>query len=146
MTLFVTYCSAEKATEETDLPAVERYRSDRISDVFLAAKIAGVDFRILSGEFGLLAATTPIPYYDHLLTDAEVGNHGKKVARQLADLQPTQVVFFSRQVAADPNVAPYRSVMLAACTAVGVNCAIVELPDRGQSAESLVKLVAEFLD
>ncbi len=128
MKLFVTYCSAAKAGGEGLLPALERYLSDRIREVYRAARAGGADFRILSGEFGLLRASDPIPDYDHLLTSEEVPARSLGIADQLREIQPEQVVLFSRTLQADPNLAPYRQVMRDGCRLAGVAFEIVEIP------------------
>jgi cytoplasmic iron level regulating protein YaaA (DUF328/UPF0246 family) len=46
----------------------------------------GQKFLILSGKYGILEPSDPIPYYDHLLQSSEVSEHSKKVADQLETL------------------------------------------------------------
>ncbi len=100
MTVFCTYCSAEKATTEAPLPALDRYRSERIRRIHAAALAAGQGFFILSGEYGLLAPDDAIPCYDHLLLADEVADHAVKVAAQIERRGITRIIFFSLPLAA----------------------------------------------
>ena len=85
MVLFATYCSAEKDGASGDLPAIKRYTSDRILGVAAAARGAEARFGILSGQFGLISADHPLPYYDHLLQPDEITERAASAARTLAD-------------------------------------------------------------
>lgn len=127
MTIFSTYCSAEKETVEHALPAVERYRSERIRRIYFAALICGAGFFILSGEFGLLTPTEPIPYYDHLLIGDEIEAHSFKVAEQIKQNGITQIIFFTLPVAADETLAAYHDSLRLACQSAAINLSIVEI-------------------
>lgn len=81
--VFCTYCSDDKDRSHEELPAIQRYRSNRIQSVYNAAMSLGFKFLILSGEYGILEASDPIPYYDHLLQSSEVSEHTKRVADQM---------------------------------------------------------------
>ncbi|MGH7600908.1 MAG: hypothetical protein ACREOI_31505, partial [bacterium] len=72
MTAFCTYCSALKSQAPGNIPAMQRYQSLRIRKVCQAAMELGLEFYILSGEFGLIPSQQPIPFYDHLLRPEEV--------------------------------------------------------------------------
>ena len=48
MFAYCTYCSAEKKDTETPIPAVERYKSERIQTIFSLAKAQRIKFLILS--------------------------------------------------------------------------------------------------
>ncbi len=137
MQLFVTYCSAEKAPDEVPLPALARYRSRRIQAVHEAAEKAGADFRILSGKYGLLTAAQKIPHYDHLLTTDVVARHTALVGGQLDEIAPERVVLFSRPVAEDPQIEPYREVMQQACARNGIAFSVIELSDGSLDGEVL---------
>ena len=83
MELFATYCSAEKDGAEGELPAIERYTSERIQGVAAAAKGAQAKFGILSGQFGLITGEHPLPYYDHLLQPEEVSTRAEGAVETL---------------------------------------------------------------
>ena len=78
--LICTICSRDKDPAKGLLPAIRRYRSERIGRIYEKAKRAGAVFAILSGKFGLLPAEEPIPYYDKLLTEADIGPVSEKAA------------------------------------------------------------------
>ena len=128
MTVFCTYCSAEKDRSAEELPALQRYRSSRIDVVYSAAKSLGLGFLILSGEYGILKPRDPIPYYAHLLLSEEVSEHSKLVADQLVALQVKDLIFFTRPETIDENVKPYCECMRLACQKAGIECKFVFLP------------------
>ena len=119
MVLYATYCSAEKDGSSTLLPAIERYQSDRISGVCSAAKIAGATFGILSGQYGLISADHPLPYYDHLLQEGQIGEMTHQVQATLNDWNITEIHWFSVAFEMDPNVKRYQMVMEAAAKNIG---------------------------
>lgn len=127
MTIFSTYCSAEKETADELLPAIERYSSERIRRIYSAAPICGVGFFILSGEFGLLAPTEPIPFYDHLLVANEIATHSLKVAEQIKQHGITQIVFFTLPVALDQSLEAYHDCLRMACQKAAIQLSFVEI-------------------
>ena len=118
MLLFATYCSANKEVGTDDMPAVKRYISDRITGVHAMATAAEARFAILSGQFGLLEAHDPIPYYDHLLHPSELDGMTQRVATTLKEWGISEIRWFSVAFEMDPNVTRYRDVMLRAATQV----------------------------
>lgn len=127
MTVFSTYCSAEKKLDDSPLPAIQRYRSDRIKRIYSAALTCGVGFFILSGEFGLLKPNELIPYYDHLLAADEVEAHRFKVAEQIKQYGITQIIFFTLSVAADQKLEPYHASLRLACQTASIKLSFVEI-------------------
>jgi hypothetical protein len=125
MTVSCTYCSAEKDHSEGELPAIQRYRSPRIKSVYTAAKSLGLGFLILSGEYGILEPSDPIPYYDHLLQSSEVSEHSNLVAGQLEALGVKDLIFFTKPA---PEVRPYRECIKSASEKAGVELKYVYLP------------------
>ena len=110
------------------LAAIDRYVDKRIDDVQSAAATLGAQFMILSGEYGLLNPSDPIPYYDHLLISEEIAEHASLVSQQLVDTGVHQITFFSVPAAADPYIEPYLACITNACTKAGVDIAVVYLP------------------
>ena len=104
MNILFTYCSAAKHTEVGNVPAVSRYISKRIDWV---ADKQNRQLFILSGKYGIIPATHPIPYYDPLLTQQEVIAHAQKVASQIREHGITHITFYTRSLQQDPNVAAY---------------------------------------
>lgn len=127
MTIFSTYCSAEKAVDGELLPSIERYQSERIKRIYAAALVCDLRFYILSGEFGLLAPNALIPYYDHLLVSDEIETHSTKVAAQIKQLGITQIVFFTLPVAVDEKLAAYHDCLRLACQQAAIHLSFVEI-------------------
>lgn len=127
MTAFLTYCSAEKETYEHPLPAINRYRSDRIRRIYSAAESAGTGFFILSGEYGLLKPNEPIPYYDHLLVGDEVEAHSATIAAQIKQHGITQIIFFTLPVSADETLEAYHACLRLACQTAATHLSFVEI-------------------
>ena len=119
MVLFATYCSAEKDGAPGTQPAIDRYISDRIQGVCTGAAAANAQFGILSGQYGLIAADHPIPYYDHLLQTDQIDAMVDAVQATLTEWQITEVHWFSVAFEMDPHVGRYREVMERAAVGAG---------------------------
>ena len=115
MTTYCTYCSAHKIESNLALPAIELYKSKRISHVHQLAQKVNAHFAILSGKYGLLEPNERINYYDHLLTPEEVSEHAKLVAEQISSKKITEIVFYTNDVKEDPNVKAYIDCIAEAC-------------------------------
>ncbi len=111
MELFATYCSANKRPDSGNLPALDRYISDRIAGVYANARTAGHQFGILSGQFGLIAPDQPIPDYNHLLQPNEIDVMANRVSTTLQQWEITTIKWFSVAFEMDPHVSRYSEVM-----------------------------------
>jgi hypothetical protein len=127
MHAFCTYCSAGKSREAGEIAAIRRYQSKRIEAVYVAAQQLGVEFYILSGEFGLIAPDRPIPWYDHLLLENEVPALVERIVEQLAQYSITRLVYFSQSLDRDPAIIPYHEALAMACARLGVSFMMIEL-------------------
>lgn len=128
MTVFCTYCSAKKDRSLGELPAIQRYQSHRIKSVYIAAISLGYKFLILSGKYGILEPSDPIPYYDHLLQPSEVSELSKRVADQLEALGVKNITFFTRSFSDDENLKPYFNCIKFASQKKGIKLKFVDLP------------------
>jgi hypothetical protein len=128
MTVFCTYCSADKDLSQGELPTIERYQSPRIKSVYIAAMSLGLKFLILSGEYGILEPNDPIPYYDHLLQSSEVSQHSKRVADQLEAHGVKDLIFFTMPLSADEKLKPYFDCIRLASQKAGIALKFVYLP------------------
>lgn len=124
---FCTYCSALKSEAVGSIPAIQRYQSSRIQHTYEAASLLGVEFYILSGEYGLLQPSEPIPWYDHLLLPNEVSRLASIVASQMGTFQIQQLLFMTRSVAQFPELAPYHETIHAASELAEVALCMVEI-------------------
>lgn len=127
MTIFCTYCSAEKDQAVGLLASIERYRSDRIRRIYSASLAAGVGFRILSGEYGLLGPNDRIPWYDHLLRFEEVEAMSRKIIRQIRRQKIDQILFFTLPLRLDPLLGPYHEVLQSSCGSTGTALDLIEI-------------------
>ena len=125
MIFFCTYCSAAKRDDPGLLPAIERYLDQRIRDLAARADAEGAGFLILSGEYGLLQADEPIPWYDHLLLAEEVEVLAGRAKDQLLAHGTTSLVFHTVDPVVDPQVRPYLNTIAGACSRAGVDLKIV---------------------
>jgi hypothetical protein len=127
MHIFCTYCSATKSLEEGDMPAIQRYRDPRIHKVHEAASTLGLDFYILSGEYGLITPDEPIPWYDHLLLTEEVDELVERMAVQIRQYSMEGIVYFTNSISNDSSLIPYRDAVVAACNRASCSCTVVEV-------------------
>lgn len=124
--VLVTYCSREKRRDEALLPAWERYLSERVRSVFKRAEGAGARCLILSGEYGLIDAERPIPWYDRLLRPEDVEERVDAVAQQLRDHEVEALVYHTVNPDVVEEVRPYRDLLKRASLEAGVSFEIVE--------------------
>ena len=105
--VYCTYCSSKKNRSSHKLPAIKRYKSNRIKAIHRTALSQNIPLLILSGKHGLVKAETPIEYYNYLLKADDVEEDSIKVAEQLRGFGVKELVFFSRSTDIDPNINPY---------------------------------------
>jgi hypothetical protein len=82
---------------------------------------------ILSGQFGLLAPTDPIPWYDRPLASQYVDALVPLVARQLAATGATRIRFYARPTST-PGWGPYYEVLERACRLRRIRLTVEHLP------------------
>ncbi len=131
--LICTICCREKDRAEGLLPAVRRYRSDRIRKVHSLAWKAGLPFAILSGKFGLIAGEEPIPYYDKLM---EGDYLGRIIGLNTAFLKKNgirKVIFLLPDPADDPHLRPYLRSPQSAARAAGNKLETIFVPPYPES-------------
>lgn len=128
MDAFCTYCSEGKTREPGKVPAIERYTSQRIRSVYVSALSVGQRFFILSGEYGFISASHPIPYYEHPLQAHEVDFLSRTVAAQLQQAGLRRLFYFTKAVEDDKTLAPYFNTAQRACQAASVELVTVILP------------------
>lgn len=126
MTLYLTYCSAEKSAELNDVPAIDRYQSKRIDNVHELAENTNSLFYILSGKLGLVNPFQLLGNYDFLLTDEAVNNLSLKVAEQLQELKVEQILYFTNSIEKEPTVLPYLECLQLAARSCRIGLSVVE--------------------
>jgi len=127
--IYCTYCSACKDPCQEPLPAYLRYVSERIARVRALALRDGVPLYILSGEYGLIEAHTPIPWYDHYLTMEESEGMAEVVARQIREYDIGVICYHlpAEKAAAEPDA--YSVTLQLACEAVGIALRVCTLEE-----------------
>ncbi len=128
MKIICTYCSGAKREDGGLMPAVSRYLSQRIVDLGESADNQGLEFMILSGEYGLIDREYPLPFYDHLLQPWEVDKLSNKVASTLCMAGVKEVEYHTAAPELVSAVRPYLSVMEAACERASVALRVMILP------------------
>ena len=121
MLAYCTYCSAQKNHTKAQLPAIELYKSERITKVFNSAQAIDVKFVILSGKYGIVDAHKEIKDYDHLLSASEVNQHSNLIATQIKNKSISEIVFFMNHIENDNNLKPYLDCIIMACDKSGVS-------------------------
>ena len=120
-----------QASEPCDIPAIERYTSQRIRSVYASALSVGQRFFILSGKYGLISASHAIPYYEHLLQVHETDVLSQKVAEQLQQAGLRRLYYFTEAVDNNEKLVPYFNTAQRACQAASVKFVAITLPDDG---------------
>ncbi len=128
-TAYCTYCSKQKSEEDGEIPAIQRYTSQRIAQVSLKAMMDGVPFFILSGKYGFISQEQPLPYYDHLLQKEEVSRMAAKAAAQLKEAGLETITYYSNDPEKDESILSYQAVIEKTCQLVGIKLVIQYFPD-----------------
>jgi hypothetical protein len=136
--LLVTICCREKDRASGLLPAIRRYRSERIERLARLAGEAGLPFAILSGYFGLLGAEDPIPYYDRLMKAGDIERIAAAGEQFLRERGVGKVIFCLPDPALDPHVNPYLKSMEAAAAGAGCRLQVYFLPPYPRPEELAV--------
>ncbi len=132
-TIVCTICCREKDRTDKLLPAIRRYKSERIKTVAGLARDAGLPLAILSGKYGLIDANEPIPYYDKLMGECDLG---EIIAANIAFLEKNEVgkvIFLCPDPAIDPHVQPYLRSIQAATRGTGGKLKTIFLPPMPES-------------
>ncbi len=132
-TIVCTICCREKDRADKLLPAIRRYKSERIKTVAGLARNAGMPFAILSGKYGLINADEPIPYYDKLMGE---GDLGEIIAANIAFLEKNEigkVIFLCPDPAIDPHVQPYLRSIQASARGTACKLETIFLPPMPES-------------
>ena len=130
MKIYCTYCSARKDNSSSILPAIKRYKSNRITSIYDLAIKSKIPFYIFSGKYGILHAEDPIPYYNTLLKPSKVTGHSNTVAEQLKKLEISELIFYSKSTQEDPNIKPYIECMKLATEKARVDFKLMNLDTK----------------
>lgn len=89
--LLVIACSESKKDSAELMPAIDRYDGPmwKVLRSFTQGKSMpeiGMDVYVLSAEYGLIPATQPIPWYNHVMTEERANELHEHALNQLASL------------------------------------------------------------
>ena len=115
----LTTCCAQKRKDERLLPAKIRYQSPRVQTVVAESERTNTPLLIFSGEFGILDADEPIPWYDKALTEEDIEAMVSRVISQMQERPVTEVTLFARPKDT-PGWMPYYAVIEQACEGLGI--------------------------
>ena len=118
MTLHITYCSKDKDRTRKDLPAIERYDSDRIDKIKALAEKRDENFAILSGKYGLIGPEEKIPFYDELLRERNIPQLITGVKNFLESHNVDKVIYHTRKVENERK--PYFKLVKNACEGLNI--------------------------
>ncbi len=105
--LFVTYCTRDKTEDKEIIPAIQRYKSDRIKWVYNEAIKEKDDFAILSGIFGLIPPEKEISKYDYCLQENDVDRVKETNMRYIQGRENKHIVYFTKNPQYDRNIINY---------------------------------------
>ncbi len=120
----LTICSKRKREDKELLPAQTRYTGAHIEKASRIAEKKELPFFILSGKYGLIPATSKIPYYDKYLEMGEAEDLAKTVKDQILNFGISSIEFFIED---DAMWAPYIETMKKACVLAGTLLSIEQL-------------------
>lgn len=118
MKLHVTYCSKNKDRTRKNLPAIERYQSERIDRVKTLSEEKDENFAILSGKYGLIEAQEEIPFYDELLRERNIPQLITGVKNFLKSNNVDKVIYHTKKVENERK--PYFKLVKNACEGLNI--------------------------
>jgi len=133
----LTTCSAQKDPAAGLLRADERYSSARVQWVRVAARERGLPLLFLSGVFGIVQASEPLPVYDHALQPGEVEELTERAIHSLRELGVRRLHLYLRE-RSTPGWAPYYAVLDAAAAELDLDVVsyLVRGPDEAPWLDS----------
>jgi len=116
MKIYCTICCKEKRNDKEPIESINRYISERIKSIYEKSKKDAVEFRILSGKFGLLKLNEKIPNYDYQLFAKKVPEMVQIVCKQLSSQNIGKVIFFAGNPKLNPDWKPYINLIQKSCS------------------------------
>ena len=127
MKIYCTVCSRKKLETDQSVEAVNLYLSENIRNVYEKSMREGIEFRILSGKFGLLRPDEKIRRYDYLLKDDAVNELKEKIKNQMKSQEIDDITFFAENREEHPNWIPYYNSIIRACNELEIKLKLVEI-------------------
>ena len=134
--LFVTYCTGKKKEDKENIPAIQRYKSDRIKWVYGEAIKENAEFAILSGIFGLISPETEIPKYDYCLQEDDVcrikETNKSYIQKKIIKNGIREIVYFTKSPQLDKESVNYY---------YSLKSAITELKKEGEKIDFDIRIL-----
>ena len=127
MKIYCTTCSKSKEDSHELIESIKKYKSERIISIYQKSKEDKVEFRILSGKFGLLGSKEKIPNYDELLTMDKIPQLKELIKKQIALENIDYIVFFIGDVKQDPNNKNYIDLIKKVCFESNIKLEILDV-------------------
>ena len=127
MKVYCTVCSRRKLEVDYPVEAINLYLSKNISDVYEKSKGEGIEFRILSGKFGLLKLNEKVRWYDYLLKEDGVNELKEKIKHQIRSQGIDDITFFAENREEHPNWIPYYNSIIRACGELEIKLKLIEI-------------------
>jgi len=124
MEIYLTICCEKKKKDKGVMRAIERYNYPRINRIYSKSKEDGINFRILSGKFGLLKIDDKIPWYDNELSEDSFRKLKELVKSQIVKEKISNITFFMRDLRKNPEWKPYFSLIKEVCVELEINLKI----------------------
>lgn len=124
MKIYCTICSKNKDESKNEIEAIKRYKSERIKEVYNKSKKDNVEFRILSGKYGLVKPEDKIGHYDELLTKDKVSQIAQVVSEQVTFQNIKEILFFTK---VSNEYKPYQDLIKMVCSELKIKLNIINL-------------------
>lgn len=124
MRIYCTTCSKEKSEKPGAIRAIDRYESDRINSIYEKAKRDVVEFRILSGKFGLIRPDFFIEWYDRKLEMEVVPILAEQVKKQFIFEKISAVDLFTQNPVEWPEFLPYNTLIEQVCKELNLSLSV----------------------
>lgn len=115
MKIYLTACGKKKKRDSCKIKSIDRYLSKRIKTIYNKSKRDSVNFRILSGKFGLLKPDEKIEWYDKLLLKKDIPELEKIIEKQIKNQKINEIIFFAINTKEDKLSKPYLEVIKKVC-------------------------------
>lgn len=116
---YIVPAGDERRPDEALLPARERFAAPAVEDVYHWARRDRADFRLFSGQLGLLGVEAPVPPGEHELSSALVSSLAARLAEQIEEEGWTNLVFYTAKAEEHPEVLVYLGCLQVAAGVVG---------------------------
>lgn len=130
MRIYLTTCCKEKTKTESPIPAIDLYLDPRIHFIHEQAQKDEVEFRILSGKWGVIHPNQELDWYDKKLELEDIEEMTGTLLIQLATEKITEIIFFVISPKIDEGTQPYIDLMKKATAVSGISLSVWRLGEE----------------